>query len=447
MKAFVGVRRDPVERRIENAFQPGRFIPDRAAFSFIRELEEVSKEIEGLLESDPVRAAGLFEAFLAGCQAKAEEMDDSGASLCDFATELCRDWIVARQAAGGVPEETAFKLLAWMDRDDYCLLSNLVEEAAGVLDKAGAKALEQEMRTRFETEALPDVASKGGGPEYQHRRWAEALRTFHLRRKAVAPYISIAEQSGVTEKDCHAVAVMLHSRGKFGEALVWVEKGIHLGRKSVDGWTSNHDLSLLKRWLMAKLKRGDEALEDAWFEYQRHPNLYTYQELMKYVPMRDREIWHEKAMGAIKDGDLSSLVELFLRTGEIRRLTGLVERSSDAALEMESHYTLGPVAKKLEKSHPGLAARLWKAQGMRILNAQKSKYYDAALENLEAAMRCYGKAVLGSEWEKAIARIRAEHHRKGAFMPGFEALLVGKGPSKRPTFLEAAKARWSGTRV
>jgi hypothetical protein len=38
-----------------------------------------------------------------------------------------------------------------------------------------------------------------------------------------------------------------------------------------------------------------------------------------------------------------------------------------------SHYNTQPAAKKLEKPHPDLAARLWRAQGMRIVDAKKSK--------------------------------------------------------------------------
>jgi antirestriction protein ArdC len=42
---------------------------------------------------------------------------------------------------------------------------------------------------------------------------------------------------------------------------------------------------------------------------------------------------------------------------------------------------------KLEKNHPELAARLWRAQGLRIVDAGKSKYYDAAVSNFERAKR------------------------------------------------------------
>ena len=66
---------DPMERQMEVALNPGAFIPDRACYSFVSELEEVAAGIGKL--ADPVRATALYETFLAGCYEKAEELDDS----------------------------------------------------------------------------------------------------------------------------------------------------------------------------------------------------------------------------------------------------------------------------------------------------------------------------------------------------------------------------------
>jgi uncharacterized Zn finger protein len=124
------------------------------------------------------------------------------------------------------------------------------------------------------------------------------------------------------------------------------------------------------------------------------------------------------------------------------RLADLVRQASDHALESLSHYTTEPVAKKIEETHPDLAARLWRAQGLRIVNAKKSKYYDAALFNFESAKRCFERAGLHAEWQKTVSQVRADHHRKSGFMSGFERLVEGTGPSDEPSFMEQAKARW-----
>ena len=124
------------------------------------------------------------------------------------------------------------------------------------------------------------------------------------------------------------------------------------------------------------------------------------------------------------------------------RLANLIHQASDQALADLSHYTTEPVAKKLEKSRPDLAARLWRAQGLRIVNTKKSKYYGAALRNFESAKRCFERAGLHVDWLKTVNQVRADHHRKSGLMHGFERLIEAAGPSDEPSFMEQAKARF-----
>lgn len=96
MSGAAGQAADPVEQRIEAALAPGRFVADRACFSFVGDLEAVEREIADLVEVAPGRAVGLYEAFLAGCYGKADEVDDSSDSLGMFVTSLCCGWVQAR---------------------------------------------------------------------------------------------------------------------------------------------------------------------------------------------------------------------------------------------------------------------------------------------------------------------------------------------------------------
>ena len=126
----------------------------------------------------------------------------------------------------------------------------------------------------------------------------------------------------------------------------------------------------------------------------------------------------------------------------LERLAELVRRSRNEALENVSHYATERAAKKLEKTHPDVAGRLWCAQGMRIVNAKKSQYYGAALSNLERARRCFEMAGLPAGWQRVVEKVRSTHHRKTGFMTGFEEIVAGLGPTDKPSFLERAKARW-----
>src|SRR3989442_12048132 len=138
-----------------------------------------------------------------------------------------------------------------------------------------------------------------------------------------------------------------------------------------------------------------------------------------------------------------SLIELLLETKELERLADLVGRTGNNALENLSHYSTEPAAKKLERIRPDIAARLWCAQGMRIVNAKKSKYYDAALSNFERGQRCFERAGLINQWQRIVKKVRFDHHRKVGFMVGFEEIVGGSGPSRRPSFLQRAKTRWT----
>ncbi len=99
-----------------------------------------------------------------------------------------------------------------------------------------------------------------------------------------------------------------------------------------------------------------------------------------------------------------------------------------------------PAAERLAKTHPDVAAKIFRALGMRILKAKN--YYYAALSSFEKAQGCYRKAGLAVQWEALVAEIRREHHRKTGFMPGFERLVAGQGPRREPSFLQRARRRW-----
>ena len=94
---------DPIERKIECALDPDRFISYRDGFDFVRNLEEVETELAKLVKGEPARAASLYEAFLSGCKEKANEIDDSSGSFGMFVDGLVCGWIKSRQAAGADP--------------------------------------------------------------------------------------------------------------------------------------------------------------------------------------------------------------------------------------------------------------------------------------------------------------------------------------------------------
>ncbi len=427
-------RVDPLERRIESALRPGEFIYDRACFAFVSGLDGVTAEIRALTRSDPARATALCEAFLAGCHQKVEELDDSSGSFGQFVQDLICLWIEARQGSGADADETASTLLAWMDDDPYAFCYQIEKDAAAAFNKAGLAAFGKQVRARFE-------AVSGKPSEYPYRSWSEVLRAVYWAQRNIAAYVALAEQTGLKPEDCLAIAKLFAGR-KPNEALAWIERGrtLDLGSRLRSG--AAFDLDRVHRELLTRLGRQNEAMEEAWADFREHPSKFTYDDLMKLVPKGERAEWHEKALDAAKGADLDSLLELFVETREMERLAELVRGSTDKALEQVSHYATEPAAKKLEKTHPGLAARLWRAQGIRVVDAKKSKYYDAAISNFERARDCYQRAGLSAEWEEIVRQVRSAHFRKTSFISEFESLAAGARQADKPSFLERAKARW-----
>jgi hypothetical protein len=120
---------DPIEAQIETDLRPGEFIHDRACFSFVSGLETVAADIQKLVPEEPARAVALCEAFLAGCHAKAEQLDDSSGNFGMFVKDLICLWIRARQAVGVDPDKTAATLVAWMDDDPYAFCYEIEKDA------------------------------------------------------------------------------------------------------------------------------------------------------------------------------------------------------------------------------------------------------------------------------------------------------------------------------
>lgn len=432
-------RIDLLERAIESPLQLGRLVSYNAGHGFVSDLEEVASEVEKLIAAEGARAARLYETFIAGCYEKADEIDDSDGDLGMFVESLFCGWIKARTVAAADATETAKTLLEWMEKDEYGFCHDLEREAVEAFDKEGLRSLEREVRARFER---PPGQDRHAG--YLHRRWGDILRAVYAHQKDVEAYVALCEKTGLSPTDCLAVATMLKARRKPAEALAWTERGLALEKKQ--GSFAEVDLARMKRELLAKLDRAGDALAEAWTEFKEYPGTFTYEELMRFVPKAERAAWHAKAMQAAEPGDLSSVMELWLKAKELDRLIDRLRKTSDSGLEALSHYTTEPAAKRLAKDHADVAARIYRAMGMRILKAKKSKYYKAALSNLEEAKRCYERAGLPREWEPVVAQVRQDHHRKAGFMSEFEKLVSGHGPSDEPSFLERARSRWSQRR-
>jgi hypothetical protein len=381
----------------------------------------------------------LYETLIAGCNIKANEIDGSDGEFGMFVGSLLRGWIKARQAASADADETAETLLSWMENDDHGLCSDLKSDAAKTLGRTGLASFERAVRARFESACRKPEERVGG---YYRDSWGQVLRSIYARQRNIEKYLALTAQTNLTPEDCEVVATLFQAKRKPCEALDWLERGIELDRSGSSWSVVGYRLPQLRRELLAKLGRASEALDSAWNAFLANPSKFTYDELRSYVPKAERASWHEKAMAASKQASLSSLIELWLSVKEIERLADRLNRASDRELEGLSHYATEPAAKRLVKTHPAVAARVFRALCVRILNSGKSKYYDAALASIEAARKCYLAAGLDELWWKTSTEIRRDHFRKYGFMPRFEEIVAGKRALPQPSFLDRTRAQW-----
>lgn len=436
-------RRDPMDSVIESALQPGRFVGWREGSSFVGDLCSVEREIAKVVTADPARAASLYETFIAACTLKAEEIDDSDGEMGAFAGSLYCGWIKARQAARADPGDTVRLLFAWMKSDDYGFCNDLERAAVKVLDRAGLASFEAEANARFEMACTAAGKGENRLRNYECDRWGRMLRSIYSEQRNAEKYLDLTARTGLSQLDCEAMATMLKAKRKPVDALAWLERGIRMDKGGAFESGSGYRLAEMRRALLVKLGRGNEALDSAWAEFEAHPCGFTYEELIRYVPKAGRAAWHEKAMASTGRGDLASLIDLWLKVKEVARLAERLDCVPDSELEGLSHYATEPAAQRLAKTYPAVAAKVYRALCIRVLNAGKSKYYYAALSNLEEARRCYQLAGSDAQWKALVDEIRRDHRRKSGFMPGFELIVAGRRPRVEPSFLERARGNWA----
>lgn len=439
---------DPrLERRIEAALRPGKFISAQDSFDFIEDLDRVREAIATLLPKEAKRAAELCETFLAGCAAKADEVDDSHGNFGDFVQSLVCDWVRARRAAGCDAVETVRTLLRWKAKDEHSFFYGIERELTETFNRVERVAFTNVMRTKFDEEF-----KKAGGPgaprphydaPYQLREATDTLKTIYESARDAGAYAKLCQVMGVSPKDCERIAKILQSRSKPEQALEWVERGLKLEAQekwpNQDAW----ELSGIKRDLLKSLGRRDEALQLAWEEFRGHPGEYSYADLMGCVPAAERAGWHAKAMEAAETASLGSCVELYLKTREFLRLAARVGRSNDEELRGLYYLRAIEAAKKLAKEHPAQAAALYRGQALHILDRKKSQLYGSAVKYFSEARRCYEAAGQSGEWRGLVERVLKEHARKQSFLAKFSPVANGEKITRKPSFLTRAKKRWN----
>lgn len=437
---------DALLRSIEWALNLGHFVSYNQSWRFVQELQEIKHRIDVLVkQGEARRAVDLYEIFISGCYEKAEEIDDSGGNLGMFAQELFLSWIKARQKAGCRPEETVKLILHWRDNDNYGFCYNIEGEVAKTLNKEGLLLFCKHFQTRFAEAYAP---FQDQAPKYIYDYPPEVympvrvLKAIYIAKQDIKSYLALGEKIATSPKDCENIATLYKAKGRFADALEWTEKGLALEKNRQWHNQSSFGLEGMRRELLGKVGRKEDALKAAWSEFERSPGIYFYEDLMKYIPKKDFRTWHEKALQQAKKGNLSGFIEICVKTKERELLSSRIDSAKHEELEQISHYIMEKAVKALARNYQQTTAKVHRALGMRIIKRGKSKYYPYALEHFQKAKKLYEQNGQTQKWSVIVGSIRKNHSRKYSFISAFEAIVSGKRLESPDSFESRIRKRW-----
>ena len=323
----------------------------------MRNLDEVKDRLDAMVKAGRARqAVELYEAFLAGCYDKADEIDDSGGNLGDFFQQLFVSWVRARQRAGCSAEDTVRLIMRWIDRDNYGFCHDIEGTVAKVLDRRGLTLFKTHLEQELDTALAP---FKAGAPQCIHdypwavRKPVHALKAIYLARNDVRSYTTLCERFLVSPKDCANIATLCEAKKRPADALAWVERGLAAEQDRIWGNESSYELRGLRQRLLAKVGHREEALESAWADFARHPSAYGYADFMKYVPRNARDAWHQRAMQQAETVDLRGFIEICVETKEWEQLATRVAAATHEQFENISHYVTEKAAQGLAQASRG----------------------------------------------------------------------------------------------
>src|SRR5260370_10366992 len=159
--------------------------------------------------------------------------------------------------------------------------SPVEDDIASALDEAGGGVCDGHLKRPLGT---------GTEPAFIQRQIDALLRAVDVAQRDAGAYIALAERSGLTARDCIAMATILAAKDDPAAALTWTERGL--------GIETSYDLRAKHRELLTVLGRHDEAIQNEWSHFTQVPTIYSYQPVMELVPETARATWHDRAIEA-----------------------------------------------------------------------------------------------------------------------------------------------------
>lgn len=429
---------------LNQAMRPGDFLDASALPDLLTRLTSLVESTAALAaEAGPEIALPVYEVFIGACFLKLLEINDPDGALSSVVEPLFCGWLSARQRAGHPAEDNLAIIDRWQAADDYGLLLGLEDQLIEALDEEGLACLEA--RALAILDAHPRPARDTPRPLRTGPQWTAAtqLQAIYFRRGDAEHFEAISRRMGLTSDDCARLAGLVDEQGDQLRALALVEEGLVLAQRTLSAASPvSRQLAEHQRRLFLALGRQIEAIALAWGTFDARPDLEAFTALMQCVSEADRLHWQQHALDRAEQSGLKALFEIGLYVEDLDRLATRVMEAGPDVIARLSHFSTEPVADALAEQHPEPAALIYRSLALRILEADKSSWYGAAVEHLHQARACYLRAGQAGVWQALVGYIRRAHGQKHAFMAGFKRVLQGTEPVSRMPFLERAREQW-----
>ncbi|MFN3201550.1 MAG: DUF6880 family protein [Bradymonadia bacterium] len=394
-------------------------------------------------------AQQTYETAIGAVALQVQARPDTGAQHIDGLLGLFEQWLYARQRLGALAEDTLAIIGRWQSGPIADFTLQLTRHLLPAFDEAGLDALQQRMHQQLAI--APPIVEGTPRPLRIGPHWAaaETLLLIHLRRGDALAYAALARRLGITSDDCAHLARLHREGGDLRVALQWVDEGLALAQQTLSASSPTHGvLKTLQRVTLIDLGRWSEAVDIIWGDYDHQPTLDLYVALMSSLPVEERRRWRRRALTRARRDDLGVFIEIGLHAEALDALAAAVVEAGPDVIARLSHHVTEPVAVALSPEHPSAAALIYRALALRILDADRSAWYDAAVDHLRDARRCYLKADQAGVWSALVDYIRRAHGQKHPFMASFRAVLHGDPQADDTPFLDRAHDIWrqiSGT--
>lgn len=421
------------QNRINEALNLGSYIAWNEGSDFVEELEMVHRELVMYSKAQPKKALEYFEVFLAGCLVKGNEVDDSGAELGMFLDDLFQSWARCCANADMKPVEFIRKIAHWIRVDDIGFCCDLEKTVIPALSLQYRSALQNSLEQRLVEKRADETLEPKNDRLFQYQSNLATLKKLLMSTNNTTALIEAGKRYGFTQADYLALTKIFTSRGKMEEALEWAGRGL-----KYDKGEDHHrdELEQLRRQLMVKTGRREEAVQEAWEKFERFSSMHTFKDVLACAKRTDKKELMNKALAVFEKSDLRHAVEAFHELGAIDPLIRRIDVTKEEELKKLFYSTAVPIAKSIAKKFPKQAARLYIAQGLDILDHKKSKAYHHAHDYFHQAKTLFEMAGKKEIWLQWVKNIRCEHRLKSGFMPGFEKIVSGTDSIQTPSFMD-----------